>query len=201
VREICTQHNILLIADEVQTGLGRTGKMFAVEHWLVEPDILCMGKALGGGVMPLAAFTASEQVWSAFEKDPQVHSSTTGGNPLACAAGIAAIMVTLEEDLPGQAARKGAYLLAELQKLKERYGEIIAEARGKGLLLGLQFKSAALGWQVVSRLFRKGVLVAGTMSNSETVRFEPALNIPMALLDEILNRLEDTLREVREGRN
>ena len=201
VREICTRHEVLLVADEVQTGLGRTGKMFAVEHWNVEPDIMCLGKALGGGVMPLAAFISTPQIWSVFEKDPQVHSSTTGGNPLACAAGIAAIMVTLEEDLPAQAARKGAYLLAEMQKLKERYGEIIAEARGKGLLLGMQFKNAALGWQVVSRLFRKGVLVAGTMSNSETVRFEPALNIPDDLIDEILNRLEDTLREVREGRH
>jgi putrescine aminotransferase len=92
-------------------------------------------------------------------------------------------------------------MLAEMMRLKERYGEIIAEARGRGLLLGMQFKSAALGWQVVSRLFRKGVLVAGTMSNSETVRFEPALNIPDSSLDEILNRLEDTLREVRDGRN
>ncbi len=201
VREICTRYGILLVADEVQTGLGRTGKMFAMEHWNIEPDIMCLGKALGGGVMPLAAFISTPKIWSVFEKDPQVHSSTTGGNPLACAAGIAAIMVTLEEDLPGQAARKGARLLAEMLKLKERYGEIIADARGKGLLLGMQFKSATLGWQVVSRLFRKGILVAGTMSNSETVRFEPALNIPDTSLDEILNRLEDTLREVRDGRN
>lgn len=201
VREICTRYSVLLVADEVQTGLGRTGKMFGVEHWNVEPDIMCLGKALGGGVMPLAAFISTPKIWSVFEKDPQVHSSTTGGNPLACAAGIAAIMVTLEEDLPGQAARKGGRMLAEMMKLKERYGEIIADVRGKGLLLGMQFKSAALGWQVVSRLFRKGVLVAGTMSNSETVRFEPALNIPDSSIDEILNRLEDTLREVRDGRN
>jgi putrescine aminotransferase len=201
VREICTHHGVLLVADEVQTGLGRTGKMFAVEHWNIEPDIMCLGKALGGGVMPLAAFISTPKIWSVFAKDPQVHSSTTGGNPLACAAGIAAIMVTLEEDLPGQAARKGARMLTEMLKLKDRYGEIIADARGKGLLLGMQFRSAALGWQVVSRLFRKGVLVAGTMSNSETVRFEPALNIPEESIDEILNRLEDTLREVRDGRN
>jgi putrescine aminotransferase len=197
VREICNHYGVLLAADEVQTGLGRTGKMFAVEHWNVEPDIMCLGKALGGGVMPLAAFISTPKIWSVFEKDPQVHSSTTGGNPLACAAGIAAIQVTIEEDLPSQAARKGAYMIAEMKKLKERFGDLVAEVRGKGLLIGMQFKSAAIGWQVVSRLFRRGVLVAGTMSNSETVRFEPALNIPDVLLDEILNRLEDTLREVR----
>lgn len=201
VREICSRFGVLLVADEVQTGLGRTGKMFAVEHWNVKPDIMCLGKALGGGVMPLAAFVSTAKIWSVFEKDPQVHSSTTGGNPLACAAGIASIMVTLEEDLPGQAARKGARMLAEMTNMQERYGDLIAAARGKGLLLGMQFKSAEIGWQIVSRLFRKGVLVAGTMSNSQTVRFEPALNIPDVLLDEILSRLEDTLREVREGRN
>jgi putrescine aminotransferase len=181
----------------VQTGLGRTGKMFGVEHWQVVPEIMCLGKALGGGVMPLAAFVSSPEIWSVFEKDPQVHSSTTGGNPLACAAGIAAIQVTIEEDLPGQAARKGEYMLAAMHNMQRRYGDIIAGVRGKGLLIGMQFKSAELGWEVVSRLFQKGVLVAGTMSNSETVRFEPALNIPNELLYEVLNRLEDTLREVR----
>mgnify|MGYP001158002666 CR=1 FL=1 len=199
VRKICNDYGVLLIADEVQTGLGRTGKMFAVEHWNVAPDIMCLGKALGGGVMPLAAFVSTPEIWSVFEKDPQVHSSTTGGNPLACAAGIAMIQVTIEEDLPGQAARKGAYMLAEMQNLQRRFSDIIVAARGKGLLLGMQFKNAELGWQVVSRLFRKGVLVAGTMSNSETVRFEPALNIPYELIHEILNRLEDTLEEVRQG--
>jgi putrescine aminotransferase len=199
VREICNKYGVLLVADEVQTGLGRTGKMFGVEHWHVVPDIMCLGKALGGGVMPLAAFVSTPAIWSVFEKDPQVHSSTTGGNPLACAAGIAAIQVTIEEDLPSQAARKGEYMLAAMRNMQRRYEDIIAEVRGKGLLIGMQFKSAELGWEVVSRLFQKGVLVAGTMSNSETVRFEPALNIPNELLYEILNRLEDTLREVRSS--
>jgi putrescine aminotransferase len=199
VREICNRYGVLLVADEVQTGLGRTGKMFAVEHWNVVPDIMCLGKALGGGVMPLAAFISSPKIWSVFETDPQVHSSTTGGNPLACAAGIAAIQVTIEEELPRQAAAKGKYMLAAMRNMQRRYGDLITEARGKGLLIGMQFKNAQIGWEVVSRLFQKGVLVAGTMSNSETVRFEPALNIPYELLDEILNRLEDTLREVRNG--
>lgn len=199
VRKTCNKYGVLLVADEVQTGLGRTGKMFGVEHWNVVPDIMCLGKALGGGVMPLAAFVSTPEIWSVFEKDPQVHSSTTGGNPLACAAGIAAIQVTIEEDLPGQAARKGEYMLAAMRNMQRRYEDLVAEVRGKGLLIGMQFKSAQIGWEVVSRLFQKGVLVAGTMSNSETVRFEPALNIPNELLDEILQRLEDTLKEVRRS--
>jgi putrescine aminotransferase len=199
VRKACDKYGVLLVADEVQTGLGRTGKMFAVEHWNVVPDILCLGKALGGGVMPLAAFVSTPEIWTTLEKDPQVHSSTTGGNPLACAAGIAAIQVTVEEDLPKQAATKGDYMLKHMHSMEQRYKDIIADVRGKGLLIGMQFKSAKLGWEVISRLFRKGILVAGTMSSAETVRFEPALNIPFELIDEILNRLEDTLQEVRSG--
>lgn len=201
VRAICDRYNILLIADEVQTGMGRTGKIFAVEHWNVEPDIMCMGKALGGGVVPLAAFISKPEYWTILENDSQLHSTTTGGNPLACAAGIASIQVMLEEDLPGQAARKGAYMISEMQKMQARYGDIISDVRGKGLLIGMQFKDADTGWAVVSRLFRKGVLVAGTMSNSQTVRFEPALNIPDDLIAEILNRLEDSLQEVSRGRS
>jgi putrescine aminotransferase len=196
VRNACDEFGALLVADEVQTGLGRTGRMFAVDHWNVVPDILCLGKAFGGGVMPLAAFVSTPAIWTRFEQDPQVHSSTTGGNPLACAAGIATIQVTIEEDLPGQAAEKGDYMIGHMQALKCRYKDVIAQVRGKGLLIGVQFSSAKTGWDVISRLFHKGVLVAGTMSSAETVRFEPALNIPYELIDEILQRLEDSIREV-----
>ena len=111
VREICTRHGALFIADEIQTGMGRTGKLWGVDHDGVTPDIMCMGKSLGGGVMPLAAFVATPKVWEVMIPNPIIHSTTFGGNPIACAAGIAAITVTLEEDLPGQAAAKGDYLL------------------------------------------------------------------------------------------
>ena len=119
IRKACDEYGALLIADEVQTGLGRTGKLFGVDHWDVVPDIMCLGKAIGGGVMPLSAFISTPKIWSVLETNPFIHSSTFGGNPLACAAGIAAINVTLEEDLPGQAARKGKYLLAQLIRLRD----------------------------------------------------------------------------------
>jgi acetylornithine/succinyldiaminopimelate/putrescine aminotransferase len=122
LREICTRHRVLLIADEVQTGMGRTGKMFGVEHWDVAPDVLCLGKALGGGVMPLSAFLSTPEIWKVLETNPFIHSSTFGGNPLACAAGIAAVNVTLEEDLPGQAAATGEYFLGELRRLQKLSG-------------------------------------------------------------------------------
>ena len=107
IRKACDEYGALLIADEVQTGMGRTGKMFGVEHWNTVPDIMCLGKALGGGVMPLSAFISTPKIWSVLEKNPFIHTSTFGGNPLACAAGIAAINVTLEEDLVGPGAQEG----------------------------------------------------------------------------------------------
>ncbi len=196
IRRACDEYGALLIADEVQTGMGRTGRMFGVEHWDTVPDILCLGKALGGGVMPLSAFMSTPKIWPVLERNPFIHTSTFGGNPLACAAGIAALHVTLEEDLPGQALRKGKYLLGQLIALQIRFERILRAARGKGLLLGLEFANTELGYKVVAGLFRRGVLVAGTLTNSRVVRVEPALNIPDPLLDEVLDALEDTLREV-----
>jgi len=198
LRDICTRHGVLLIADEVQTGMGRTGKMFAVEHWGVAPDILCLGKALGGGVMPLSAFMSTPEIWQVLEPNPFIHSSTFGGNPLACAAGIAAINVTLEEDLPAQAAATGDYMLGELRELVRRSSEHLVEARGLGLLIGLEFVDAEFGYAVAAGLFKRGVLVAGTLLNAKTLRIEPALNIERALVDEVLEKLEDTLEELTD---
>jgi putrescine aminotransferase len=198
LREICTRYGVLLIADEVQTGMGRTGKMFAVEHWDVQPDILCLGKALGGGVMPLSAFMSTPEIWKVLEPNPFIHSSTFGGNPLACAAGIAAINVTLEEDLPGQAAVTGEYLLAELRKLQKRFSDHLKEVRGLGLLIGLEFVDSEFGYAVAAGLFKRGVLVAGTLLNAKTLRVEPALNIPRALVDEVLEKFEETLTDLND---
>ena len=127
---------------------------------------------------------------------PGEHGSTFGGNPLACAAGLAAIQVTLEEDLPGQAAATGEYLLGELRKLQKRYSDHIVEVRGLGLLIGMEFVDTEMGYSVSAGLFRRGVLVAGTLLNAKTIRLEPALNIPRALVDEVLEKLDDTLKEL-----
>jgi putrescine aminotransferase len=195
-RDLCTAYGALLIADEIQTGMGRTGKMWGVDHWEVVPDIMCLGKSIGGGVMPLSAFIANPTVWEVMIPNPIIHSTTFGGNPLACAAGLAAIQVTLEEDLPGQAAAKGEFLLRELACLQAKYPQVLNEAHGKGLLIGMEFPVQEIGWQVAAGLFQRGVLVAGTYSRAQVIRIEPALGIPMELLKEMLNRLEDTFREV-----
>ena len=195
-RELCTRYGALLIVDEIQTGMGRTGKMWGVDHWNVAPDIMCVGKSIGGGVMPLSAFISTAKIWEVMIPNPIIHSTTFGGNPLACAAGLAAIQVTLEEDLPGQAAAKGEFLLRELGCLQQKYPQVLKEAHGKGLLIGMEFPVQEIGWQVAAGLFRRGVLVAGTYSKAQVIRIEPALGISMDLLQEMLNRLEDTFQEV-----
>ena len=198
-RQLCTRFGALLIADEIQTGMGRTGKLWGVDHWNVVPDIMCLGKSIGGGVMPLSAFIADPTVWEVMIPNPIIHSTTFGGNPLACAAGLAAIQVTLEEDLPGQAAAKGEFLLRELGTLQRKYPHVLAEAHGKGLLIGMEFPTQEIGWKVAAGLFKRGVLVAGTYSKAQVIRIEPALGIPMPLLQEMLNRLEDTFKEVGQA--
>jgi putrescine aminotransferase len=115
---------------------------------------------------------------------------------MACAAGIAAINVTLEEDLPGQAAAKGELLLREIGALQRKYPSVLRTVRGKGLLIGLEFPSDAVGYQCAGALFRRGVLVAGTYSKARTIRIEPPLGIPIDLLRELLNRLEDSFKEI-----
>ncbi len=196
LRELCDYYGVLLIADEVQTGFGRTGKIFGVDHWDVAPDIMCLGKALGGGVVPMSAFLSTPKIWSCLEPNPFMHTTTTGGNPLACAAALAQINVLLAEDLAGQAATKGAYIIEKLNGLKQQYPGILADAHGKGLLIGMEFPSDTTGYAVASGLFSRGVLTAGTLTNSKTIRIEPALNVPMEIVDEMLNRLEDTFKSI-----
>jgi len=196
LRQICDEYDVLLIADEVQTGMGRTGTLWGVDHWDVIPDIMCLGKAIGGGVMPLSAFISTPEIWEVLEKNPFLHSSTFGGNALACAAGIAAINVTLSEDLPGQAAVAGEYFLKGLREIQARYSDVILDVRGRGLLIGVEFNDTEFGYKVASGLFRRGVLVAGTLLNAKTIRIEPALFIPKKEIDEVLDKLDETLRSL-----
>ena len=126
------------------------------------------------------------------EPNPFMHTTTTGGNPVACAAALAQITVLLEEDLAGQAAEKGEYIKKKVLALQEKYPMILDGVQGRGLLLGMVFPNDEIGYQVASGLFSRGVLTAGTLNNAKTIRLEPALNIPYALIDEMLQRLEET---------
>jgi len=196
VREACDRHGALLILDEVQTGLGRTGALWACDHWGVAPDILTLGKAFGGGVMPIGAFVGTAEIWQPMIPNPMLHTSTFGGNPLACAAALAAVNVVLEEALPERAAELGAFFLHEARTLVARYPRVAVEARGKGLLIGLEFVSDAAGYAVARGLFQRGVLVAGATFNAKVIRVEPPLTITREELEHVLEVLAETLAEV-----
>jgi putrescine aminotransferase len=196
LRELCDTYDVLLIADEVQTGLGRTGKLWAVDHWNVVPDILAVAKSLGGGVMPVGAFMGRPRVWKALEPNPFLHTSTFGGNPLASAAAIASIHVTLRERLWESATTKGARFTKGLAALQARHPSLLTGVRGKGLLIGLVFPDHETGYRVAAGLFRRGVLVAGTQISATTIRIEPALDIADDLIDAVLERLGETLDEI-----
>jgi len=198
VRELCTARGALLIADEVQTGFGRTGKMFAVEHYGVEPDLMCLAKALGGGVMPLGAFCGTPEVWEPFRAQPWLHTSTfgsPGGNPMACAAGIAAVRAVLDEDLSGRAAELGDYFLEQLRGLQAEFPTAIREARGKGLLLGLEFFDEDIAGLTIAGVARRRVVVAYYLSNPRVFRFEPPLIVTRAQIDHAVDVFRQSLQE------
>jgi putrescine aminotransferase len=203
LRELTRHYGVLLIADEIQTGLGRTGKLWGVDHWNVVPDILAVAKSLGGGVMPVSAFCSTEEIWQIMmEPNPFIHTTTTGGGALACSAAIAAINITLRERLWEQAAAKGDYLIPRLKQLAGRYPHIFDPSfggdgiTGRGLLIGMHFRDPAVGYKVAASLFRRGVLVAGTLTSAHTIRIEPPLVITTGQIDQVLDRLGDALAEV-----
>jgi len=193
VRKVCDEFGALLIFDEVQTGLGRTGKMFACEHWGVTPDIICLAKALGGGVMPIGATVATEAVFSKLFGNPFLHTTTFGGNPLACAAALATIDVVIEERLSERAASMGTYMIEGLRHAVRNHRDVVTDVRGKGLLIALEFTSDEAGFAIAKRLFDRGVLVAGTLINARTVRVEPPLTIEFAQADKVFALLTEAL--------
>ncbi|MGD8189895.1 putrescine aminotransferase [Brevibacillus ginsengisoli] len=186
VRELCDEFGALLIFDEVQTGMGRTGKMFCAEHYDVVPDIICLAKAFGGGIMPAGAVVAKEEVFKSFFPNPFMHTTTFGGNPLACAAAIATINVLIEENLPARAEELGDYLMKGLREVAADYPDKVMEIRGKGLLIGIEFHNDEIGYEVSKGMFDNGVLVAGTLINAKTIRIEPPLTITYELADEVI---------------
>lgn len=202
-KKLCEQNGTLLILDEVQTGLGRTGKMFACEHEDVVPDILCLSKSLGGGFLPVGAYITTDDIWKnsygSIEKC-LLHTSTFGGNTLAMAAAIKAIEITCRENLPLNAKEKGAYLLGKLQSLKERH-PLIRDVRGIGLLVGLEFNSdnmskEFLASMIAGELLNKySIITAYTLNNPNVIRIEPPLTVTYKELDIIVTALDEILRK------
>ncbi len=216
VRELTLRHGALLIADEVQTGFGRTGRMFACQHEDVVPDILCLAKALGGGVVPIGATVATRKVWQQAYgglSKAVLHTSTFGGGSRACAAALATVERVISEDLPARAGQLGDYFMGGLLTLKDRY-QMVEDVRGRGLLIGLEFRKPAAGIldtvtagsinriseeyfasMVASELFRKHrIITAYTLNNPNVMRLEPPLTVEKEQIDYVLNALEDVFK-------
>jgi predicted acetylornithine/succinylornithine family transaminase len=185
VREICDRHGVLLIFDEVQVGMGRTGKLFAYEHYGVEPDIMTLAKALAGG-MPIGAMLAKEDSATSFSAG--THASTFGGNPLATAAGVATLEVLLEDSFLDNCRQRGEYFYARLAALKEKYPSIV-QVKGKGLILGIEL--AVEGKVIAQECMERGVLINCTMGN--ILRFLPPLIITEKEIDTLIHLLDELL--------
>ncbi|MHC4598219.1 MAG: ornithine--oxo-acid transaminase [Planctomycetota bacterium] len=189
IAETCRREKVLFILDEIQTGLGRTGKLFAWEHEPgAKPDAIILGKALGGGVLPVSAVAASAEAMDVF--DPGSHGSTFGGNPLACAVGLASLEVIIEEDLPGRAADLGARFAEALKRIDSPH---VAEVRGRGLLVGVETVPEAGG----ARRFCLALLEEGILCNEtheRVIRFAPPLTVSWEDLEWALERIEKVLK-------
>ncbi|NLI68595.1 MAG: ornithine--oxo-acid transaminase [Bacilli bacterium] len=184
--EICKENNVLFIADEIQAGLGRSGKFLASDWEQVEPDIIILGKALGGGVFPISCVVSNQDVLGVF--NPGSHGSTFGGNPLACAVSIAALDVIVEEKLPERSLELGNYLQEELKKIKN---PIIKEVRGKGLFIGMELTESARPY--CEQLMDEGLLCKETHEN--VIRFAPPLVITEEEIDWALERIYKVLHQ------
>jgi ornithine--oxo-acid transaminase len=187
VREVCTQNKVLLIADEIQTGLGRTGKLFACDHESVRPDIVILGKALSGGFYPVSAVVADADLLGLFK--PGEHGSTFGGNPLGMAVARAALRVLVEEDMIANSARLGEYFMEQLVEISSPH---VKEVRGKGLLIGVELHPSAGGARrFCEALVKVGILAKETHDN--VIRFAPPLIITRPILDWAIPRIREVL--------
>lgn len=202
LREICDKYGVFLIFDEIQTGMGRTGTMWACEDVGVCPDIMTFGKAFGGGVMPITGIIARPHLWTDdIKENPWILGSPTfGGNPVCCSAALATLDFIIRNDIPKQSKEKGEYLLSKLNDLKERH-PILEDVRGKGLLIGLEFITSELGYGVAKALFKRKVMTAGTLVNAKTIRIEPPAILSYETMNTVLERLEESITEVEKEFN
>ena len=201
LRNLCDRHGILLIVDEIQSGIGRTGRWWAIEHEEVEPDVVCFAKAAGGG-LPIGGIITRKELMT---WEPGSHGSTFGGNPVAAAAALATLRVIREENLLARATKIGRHIMDALEEMQARHASI-GEVRGRGLMIGVEFvhdretkeRATDLRDEIIQRAFRQGLLLLPCGTN--TIRLIPALNVPRPLVDEGLNIFAETLAAAEAGR-
>ncbi len=192
IKELCDKHGLLLIFDEIQTGMGRTGTLFAYEQLGIQPDILTMAKALGNG-LPIGAMLTSSKIAASFV--PGTHASTFGGNPVVCAAAVATLKIMLADDFLPEVKKRGAYFQAELNKIAERFPEMISSVRGMGLLVGvvLTEKGVGHGTEIVRKMFARGFLM--NFAGNVALRFVPPLVVTEVDIDLLVAALAEVLAE------
>lgn len=198
VRKLCDKYGVLLIADEVQTGIGRTGKWFGVDHEGVTPDIMALAKALGGGIMPIGSFTATKEVWSGLIESPFLHTSTFGGNQMACVAGLATLKVIEEEDLLARGSSAGKYLKAGLEEIQKDFPQVIKEIRGRSMMIGIELTKEGAGGMLMSLMIDSNILIAYTLNNPKVIRMEPPLIMPIEVIDKVLSAFRSAVKQTND---
>ena len=212
LRRIADEYGCCLIFDEIQTGLGRTGTMWRCDHEGVTPDIMTYGKASSGGIVPITGIIARPWTYEKsgvgtgtegkmFDNPWILGSPTFGGNPLACAAFISTIRFMLENDIPGEMAKKGEYYMKGLAKLQEKYPTVLKAIRGAGMLICMEFPEAEVGYEVTKGLFARKVMTAGTLVNAKTVRIEPPATQSYETIDRVLAALDESIADVKKEFN
>jgi len=194
VRKLCTRKKVLLILDEIQVGIGRTGKLFAYQHYGIKPDIMTLAKALGGGI-PCGAFLATNKVAKHFT--PGAHGTTLGGNPLAMCAGMAVMETIDREGLLDNTVSQGEYFLNSLNLLKKDYGDLIRDVRGKGLILGVEFKDSETAKNVVNKCSDKRLLTI--LTEQKVMRILPPLTVSEKEIDRAVKIIRESLKEASGG--
>jgi len=198
VERLCRRHGALLVIDEIQTGLGRCGRWWASAPEVIQPDIVLVGKALSGGVVPVAAVIAEAGVFAAIGDDPALHSSTFAGSPLASAAVIATLDVLVEERIPERSRELGQRLLADLRAaLAAQRRSPVVDVRGAGLLIGIQFTEPSLAAEVVLELLDRDVLVNHSLNNHAVLRLTPPAVISEGQLRQVVTAVADAVAAVR----
>ncbi|MEN3014924.1 MAG: aspartate aminotransferase family protein [bacterium] len=191
LRKICDEQGCLLIIDEVQTGLGRTGILFEHQRYGIKPDILVLAKALGGGVIPIGAIVSNPKAWEVFNQNPLFHTSTFGANPLALTACIHTIIFILQNNIPLQAKQKGDYFLEKLNQISN--SKIVKQVRGRGLMIGVELHEEYYASSIFSYLIQNKVITAYTLNQPKVVRIEPPYTISYEQIDYVVNKFEEAL--------
>jgi len=198
LRQLCDQYEAMLILDEIQTGLGRTGKMFCCEHTGVVPDIMTLGKSLSGGIYPVTATVYREELGDFLIPYPFIHLSTFGGSDLGCMVGLAVIEYLMEHNIPKHARLMGERFQAGFQQLKEKYSDLLIETRQKGLMMGLQYTNDSIGPRMSYQLTLNGVLAIFSGNEPSVMRLMPPLVIEPGEVDFVLEALDSSMAAIME---